>query len=85
MRRGGTRRGLTDSGRCVYDYRNHVNDCLLCSGNGICNENATCICDVGWKGEDCREASAIAMKALEGRYWQAQGGEEEDEERGKKG
>ncbi|EKX52011.1 hypothetical protein GUITHDRAFT_42966, partial [Guillardia theta CCMP2712] len=40
--------------RCVYDYRNHVNDCLLCSGNGVCNANATCICDVGWKGEDCR-------------------------------
>ena len=38
----------------------HLETCLdpSCSGNGHC-ESAQCICESGWKGEDCGQCKDI--------------------------
>ena len=39
--------------RCFQDYANHRLECILCSNNGVCDDQGSCTCNKGWQGEDC--------------------------------
>ena len=42
---------------CAYSYAHHRLECIECSGRGMCNQNGTCTCQAGYKGEACEVIS----------------------------
>ncbi len=41
---------------------------LDCSLNGACGVHGTCVCDAGWRADDCGELDLVPADSLKGAY-----------------